>query len=82
MAILTLGIPQNPLPFNRKCFTNSNEMDLHSMILVELPTDPMAEKGLPPHVVMELCFARFQEPYKQGPLDRKCWRTYHLVYDI
>jgi len=67
-----LKIPQNPLPFDRESFTNSTEMDPHSTVLVELPIDPVAEAGLSSHVVMELCFTRFQEPHKQGPLNKKC----------
>jgi len=59
MSTLMLEIPQNPLPYNRDSFLNSTEMNLHSMDLVELPIDPMAKEGLPPHMVVELDCARF-----------------------
>ena len=82
MPILMLKIPQNPLPYDRESFINSTTMDLNSMVLVELPIDPMVEAGLPPYVVMELCFTRVQEHHRLGPLDKKCWWTRHLVYDV
>ena len=59
MPTLMLEIPQNPLPYNMESFLYNTNLDNHSMVLVELPADPMAEESLPPHVVMKLCFARF-----------------------
>jgi len=77
-----LKIPQNPFLYERDSFLNSTEMDLCSMVLVELPAIPVAKKGLPPHMVMELQFAKFQECNKTSQFDKKCWQTRCPVYNI
>jgi len=82
MPILMLEIPQNPLPYNRDSFLNCTKMDLHSTVLVELPTDPMVEEGLSSHAVVELCFARFQECNKTSSIKKKCWRVHCPVYNL
>jgi len=82
MPTLMLEIPQNPLPYDRESFLNSTDLDDCSMVLVELPTDPVAEEGLPSHMVMELHFTRFQERHPISQFDKKCWRVCRPVYDI
>ena len=82
MPTLMLKIPQNPFLYERDSFLNSTEMDLCSMVLVELPAIPVAKKGLPPHMVMELQFAKFQECNKTSQFDKKCWQTRCPVYNI
>ena len=37
-------------------------MDEETIDLQELPADPIVEEGLPPHLVAEYRFARFQTP--------------------
>jgi len=74
--------PQNPLPYDRESFLNSTNLDNCSAVLVELPANPVAEEGLPPHVVMELHFAQFQERHLISQFDKKCWWVCCPVYDI
>jgi len=74
--------PQNPLPYDRESFLNSTDLDDCSMALVELPADPVAEEGPPPRMIMELCFAWFQERHPISQFDKKCWRVHRPVYDI
>jgi len=73
MPTLMLEIPQNPLPYDRKSFLNSTDLNNCSTVLVKLPVNPVAEEGLPPHMVMELHFARFQERHPISQFDKKCY---------
>jgi len=77
-----LEIPQNPLPYNRESFLYNTDLDNCNMVLVELPANPMAEEGLPPHMVMELRFARFQERHPIPQFDKKCWQVHRPVHNI
>jgi len=70
--MLMLEIPCNPQFYNWEAFHNCMSMDPATTDLVGLPTDPVAKEGLPSHMVVELCFTRFQNPHKLGPFDRKC----------
>ena len=62
MPILSAEIPQNPLPYQRDNFVSAEVMDEETTDLQELPADPIVEEGLPPHLVVEYRFARFQTP--------------------
>ena len=62
MPILSAEIPQNPLPYQRDSFISTEVMDKETTDLQELLADPIVEKGLPPHLVAEYRFARFQTP--------------------
>ena len=62
MPILSAEIPQNPLPYQRDNFVSAEVMDEETTDLQELPADPIVEEGLPPHLVAEFRFARFQTP--------------------
>ena len=62
MPILSTEIPQNPLPYQRDSFVSTEVMDEETTDLQELPADPIVEEGLPPHLVVEFRFARFQTP--------------------
>ena len=62
MPILSAEIPQNPLPYQRDNFVSAEVMDEATTDLQELPADPIVEEGLPPHLVAEYRFARFQTP--------------------
>jgi len=73
MPTLMLEIPQNPFPYNRESFLNTTNLDDCTTVLVELPVDPVLEEGLPPHMVVELCFARFQERHPISQFDKKCY---------
>jgi len=81
MPTLMLKIACNPQFYNQEAFHNCTLMDLATTDLVELPTNPLAEEGLPSHMVVELGFMRFQNSHKLGPFDKKCWWTCHPVYD-
>jgi len=82
MPTLMLEIPQNPLPYDRESFLNTTNLDDHSTVLVELPTDPVLEEGLPPRTIVELRFARFQDQHQISQYDKKCWRVRCPVCDI
>jgi len=82
MPTLMLEIPQNPLPYDRESFLNTTDLDDHSMVLVELPADPVLEEGLPPYTSVELRFTQFQERHPISQLDKKCWRVHRPIYDI
>ena len=62
MPVLSAEIPQNPLPYQRDNFVSAEVMDEETTDLQELPADPIVEEGLPPHLVAEYRFARFQTP--------------------
>ena len=62
MPILSAEIPQNPLPYQRNNFVNAEVMDEATTDLQELLADPIVEEGLPPHLVAEYHFARYQTP--------------------
>ena len=62
MPILSAEIPQNPLPYQHNNFVNAEVMDEVTTDLQELPADLILEEGLPPHLVAEYHFARFQIP--------------------
>ena len=62
MPILSAEIPQNPLPYQRDNFVSAEVMDEETTDLQELPANPIVEEGLPPHLVAEYRFARFQTP--------------------
>jgi hypothetical protein len=51
-------------------------MDLTTTDLQELPADPQLEEGLPPHLVAEYWFARFQDPLLEGT------NKFHLPMDM
>ena len=53
-------IPQNPLPYQQEAFVEVEVMATGSTDLQELPADPTVEEELPPHLVAEYRFARFQ----------------------
>ena len=81
MPTLMLEIPQDPLPYDRESVLNSTDLDDRSMVLVELPVDPMAEEGLPPCTVVELRFTRCQERHPISQFNKKCYRVRRLVHD-
>ena len=62
MPVLSAEIPQNPLPYQCDIFVSTEVMDEETTDLQELPADPIVEEGLPPHLVAEYRFARFQTP--------------------
>ena len=62
MPILSAEIPPHPLPYQRDSFVSAEVMDEETTDLQELPANPIVEDGLPPHLVAEFCFARFQTP--------------------
>ena len=62
MPILSAEIPQNPLPYQHNNYVYAEVMDKATTDLQELPADLTVEEGLPPHLVAEYCFARFQTP--------------------
>jgi len=77
-----LEIPLNPLPYNRESFLYNTDLDDRSTVLVELPANPVAKEGLPPHMVVELCFAQFQERHPISQFNKKCWRVHCPVHDV
>ena len=62
MPILSAEIPQNPLPYQRNNFVNAEVMDEATTEIQELLANPTMEEGLPPHLVAEFHFTRFQTP--------------------
>ena len=62
MPILSTEISQNPLPYQHDNFISAEVMDEKTTDLQELPADPIMEEGLPPHLVAEFRFARYQTP--------------------
>ena len=62
MPILSTEIPQNPLPYQCDNFVSAKVMDEETTDLQELLADPTVEDRLPPHLVAEFHFARFQTP--------------------
>ena len=62
MPVLSTEIPQNPLPYQRDNFISAEVMDEETTDLQELLANPIVEEGLPPHLVAEFRFARFQTP--------------------
>ena len=71
-----LKISRNLQFCDREAFHNCTSM------VVELPTNPVAEGGLPSCVVMELRFVRFQNHCKLSSFNKKCWWMCHPVYDL
>jgi hypothetical protein len=75
-------IPQNPHPYQKDNFAFTKVMDPVTTDLQELPADPQLEEGLPPHLVAEYRFARFQDPLLEGtnkfhlPMDTRMFKTY------
>ena len=61
-------IPQNPLPYQQEAFAEVEVMATGSTDLQELPADPTVEEGLPPHLVAEYRFARFQTWRQNRPV--------------
>jgi hypothetical protein len=57
-------------------------MDPLTTDLQELPADPQLKEGLPPHLVAEYQFTRFQDPFLKGtnkfhlPMDMRMCKTY------
>ena len=62
MPILSAEIPQNPLSHQCNNFVSAEVMDKATTDLQELPADPTVEDELPPHLVAEFHFVRFQTP--------------------
>jgi hypothetical protein len=75
-------IPQNPHPYQKDNFAFTKVMDPVTTDLQELPADPQLEEGLPPHLVAEYWFARFQNPLLEGTnkfhllMDTRMFKTY------
>jgi hypothetical protein len=75
-------IPQNPHLYQTDNFAFARVMALQTTDLQELPAEPQLEEGLPPHLVAEYRFARFQDPLLEGtnkfhlPMDTRMFKTY------
>jgi hypothetical protein len=81
-------IPQNPHPYQKDNFAFAKVMDPLTTDLQELLADPQLEEGLPPHLVAEYQFTRFQDPLLEGtnkfhlPMDTQMFKTYSVEVPI